>query len=469
MDLILSVLDLDDLSFLNSPLPVPCQPLCQPLHTGSHPFPEAAMFLRVLKFLTTLWLTSLLLSGCLSKDPAAPPATVTVKAGESSAIVSWEADPAVEYWLFFAPKSVAPTTTDMSRGWTDLLGGSVIIRAKSPATVINLVNDTEYVFTVNGRVDGGPGGKGAPLTYATPRAAGTQWSASTSPLNAAQGLRAATYGGVYVAAGLGGALVTSADGVTYATVNSTTNRQLNGATFLGGYKLVGDGGTILTSADAITWASQTSNTTNHLYGVGTNGLTTTVAVGAAGTILTSSDGLTWKPVVSNTSNDLYAVAYSNLNGGLWIAVGAGGVILKSPDADAWTPVNMNSGTPADLRGVSYALLPLATGQTTATSAFVAVGAGGTILTSADGSNWIRSTATINSKTGTNLSSINWNAVTYGKQFVVVGSGGNILTSKDGITFIASDPTGTPQELYAVARGYLGYSAAGAAATVLLSK
>jgi hypothetical protein len=259
-----------------------------------HPFqislPEAAMFLRVLKFLTTIWLTTLLLSGCLSNDPPGPPTGLTVRAGETSAIVTWAADPGVEYWVFYAPKSVAPTTTDMSKGWTDLVGGSVLIRAQSPATVINLTNDTEYVFTVNGRISGGPGGKGATLTYATPRAAGTEWSSSTSTLNGAQGLRAATYGGVYVAAGSGGALVTSADGVTYATVNSTTNRQLNGATFLGGYKLVGNDGTILTSADAITWASQTSNTTNHLYGVGNNGLATTVAVGAGGTFVVSTDG-----------------------------------------------------------------------------------------------------------------------------------------------------------------------------------
>ena len=248
------------------------------------------MFLRVLKFLTTIWLTTLLLSGCLSNDPPGPPTGLTVRAGETSAIVTWAADPGVEYWVFYAPKSVAPTTTDMSKGWTDLVGGSVLIRAQSPATVINLTNDTEYVFTVNGRISGGPGGKGATLTYATPRAAGTEWSSSTSTLNGAQGLRAATYGGVYVAAGSGGALVTSADGVTYATVNSTTNRQLNGATFLGGYKLVGNDGTILTSADAITWASQTSNTTNHLYGVGNNGLATTVAVGAGGTFVVSTDG-----------------------------------------------------------------------------------------------------------------------------------------------------------------------------------
>jgi hypothetical protein len=91
------------------------------------------------------------------------------------------------------------------------------------------------------------------------------------------------------------------------------------------------------------------------------------------------------------------------------------------------------------------------------------------LTSADGSIRTLSTATINSQNATPLSTVNRNAVTYGKQFVVVGSGGNILTSKDGSTFTASAPTGTTQDLFAVARGYLGYSAAGAGGTVLLSK
>ena len=427
------------------------------------------MFLRVLKFLTTIWLTTSLLGGCLSNDPPGAPTGLAVQAGETSAVVTWAVDPAVEYWLFYAPKSVAPTTTDMSKGWTDLAGGSVVIRVQSPATIINLANETEYVFTVNGRVNGGPGGKGATLTYATPRPAGTQWTSSTSPLNGAQGLRAATFGSVYVAAGLSGALVTSLDGVKYVAVNSTTNRHLNSATFLGSYKLVGDSGTILVSADATTWTAQASNTSNHLYGIGNNGLATTVAVGAGGTILTSSDGLTWTPAVSNTARDLYGVAYSSLSGGRWIAVGAGGVMLQSVDALTWTPIN--SGTTADLRGVSYALLPLATGQTTASSAFVAVGTGGTIVTSTDGSSWSRNSATITSQAGTplNLSAVNWNAITYGTQFIVVGSGGNILTSKDGSTFTASAPTGVTQELFAVARGYLGYSTAGAAGTLLLSK
>ena len=443
-----------------------------------HPFqislPEAAMFLRVLKFLTTIWLTTSLLGGCLRNDPPGPPTGLTVKAGESSAVVTWAVDPEVEYWLFYAPKSVAPTTTDMSKGWTDLAGGSVVIRVQSPATVINLTNDTEYVFTVNGRVSGGPGGKGATLNYATPRAGGGEWTSSQS---GSQELRAATYGGVYVAAGLRGALVTSLDGIKYETVNSTTDSNLHSATFLGGYKLVGDGGTILVSSDAKDWkalGSETTKTDRDLYGIGNNGLATTVAVGASGTIVVSTDGATWKSADSKTSNHLYGVAYSSLKGGLWIAVGAGGVMLKSQDAFDWTPIDL--GTTADLRGVdlrgvSYALLPLATGQSTATSVFVAVGSGGTILTSADGSIWTRSTDPINSQTGTpvNLSTVNWNAITYGKQFVVVGSGGNILTSKDGNTFTASAQTGTTEDLHAVARGYLGYSAAGAGGTVLLSK
>jgi len=427
------------------------------------------MFLRVLKLLTTTWLTTLLVFGCGSSTPPAPPSGLSVQAGEASAVVSWTTTPGVEYWLFYAPKSVAPTSTDMSKGWTDLVGGNVVIRVQSPATIINLSNDKEYVFTVNGRVDGGPGGKGATLTYATPRLSGTNWTTSTTPLSAAQPLRAATFSSVYVAAGSGGALITSADGKTYAAVDSTTTRNLNGAAFLGSYKLVGDGGTILASPDAITWTPQVSNTTNDLYGIGTNGLALSVAVGARGVILTSADGLTWAQAVSNTTSDLYAVAYSSLNGGIWIAVGAGGTMLQSADALTWTPIS--SGTTADLHGVNYALLPLATGETVATSAFVAVGAGGTIVTSANGLSWGPITAAITSASGTplNPSNVRWNAITYGTQFIVVGSGGNILTSTDGRTFTASAPTGTSQELFAVTRGYLGYSAAGASGTVLLSK
>ena len=54
--------------------------------------------------------------------------------------------------------------------------------------------------------------------------------------------------------------------------------------------------------------------------------------------------------------------------GTFVAVGVGGTILTSPDGVNWTA--QNSGTNNHLRGVTYG-----------NGTFVAVGLGGTILTS----------------------------------------------------------------------------------------
>jgi hypothetical protein len=119
----------------------------------------------------------------------------------------------------------------------------------------------------------------------------------------------------------------------------------------------------------------------------------------------------------------------------------------------WQPVTTN--TTADLRGVSYGVTSLTTGA----SAYVAVGASGTVLTSTDGVNWTVQTL----PGGGNL-----NAVTFGLQFIAVGAGGRIFTSADGVVWVLSPPA-TSQNLYAVAHGSLDYSAVGAGGSNLLSK
>jgi len=427
------------------------------------------MFLRRLKHLWMSMLPVLLLVACGGSSAPAPTG-LSVKAGESSALVHWDMESGVEYWLFYAPKSVAPTTTDMSRGWTGLTGGNVVIRVQSPTTVTGLSNDIEYVFTVNGRTNGGPGGPGASLVSATPRLAGSDWALTAAPIAPSQPLRAVAQGALTVAGGTSGTLITSSDLQVWTKRDqAATTSNLNAGAFLTSYRFVGDNGTILTSTDAINWTLQASNTSANLYGIGTNNLNTAVAVGANGTILTSIDGLTWASARSNTQRDLYGVTYSSAGSGLWIAVGAGGTILQSADALTWTLID--AGTTADLRGVQYALLPLATGATVATGVFVAVGSNGTLLNSANGTAWTRSAAPTPAPTAMTQSfaQTQWNAVTYGRQFVAVGAGGLVATSLDGIQWRASNPTGTTENLLAVVPGPLSYSAVGANATVLVAK
>ena len=76
-------------------------------------------------------------------------------------------------------------------------------------------------------------------------------------------------------------------------------------------------------------------------------------------------GTTWTQRTSGTGNELEGVAYGN---GRFVAVGNGGTILTSPDGVNWT--RRTSGTRSWLGGVTYG-----------NGTFVAVGEEGIILTS----------------------------------------------------------------------------------------
>ncbi len=421
------------------------------------------MLLRSLKLFTAALIAALMSVACGNGDPAPAPTGVVGSVNESSVTVAWDMADGVEYWLFFGPTSVAPTTTASMQGWFGLPGGNVLLKATSPTIVTGLVNGQSYSFSINGRSNGGPGGPGSTAVVATPRIAGAQWSAAA--VAGATDLRATVYGATtattttaavntYVAAGTGGAIYSSLDGATWSALNFTSSSRINGASYFSTFKLVGDNGLVLVSSDATSWTTPTTGTTQNLYAIATNYYSLNVAVGANGTIITSPDGLTWSAATSSgTSRDLYAVGYSTYNGGTWLAVGAGGTIVKSSDGLTWTSVTSN--TPVDLRGITYGLTSTSTGAT----AFAAVGDSGTVLSSVDASTWIAQ-----SLPGAN----SLNAVTFGAQFVTVGEGGRIFISTDAVNWTLTT-SATSHNLYAVGRGNLNYLAVGAAGTNLLSK
>lgn len=401
-----------------------------------------------------------LLSACGGGSSAEPPINLKVEVGETSATVTWDTVPNVEYWVFYAPTLYAPVDNSKMTLWFNLPGGNVERAVSSPFEVTGLFPGLPYSFTVNARVDGGPGGPAAQTVTVTPRLAGGVWRDASSVVGSPN-IKSVAFTGGFVAVGENGKIIDSLDALTWNDVTSPTNTHLNGITFgpenLGGLITVGDGGTILTGLDSSAWTARTSGTSANLYGVAVNGSTLAVAVGAGGVILTSADGIAWTPATdSGTTQDLYGVQFV---GNFWLAVGVNGTVVKSLDGQTWKI--QTTPTTATLRSIAYTALDV-----NSSPAYVVVGAGGVVLTSAD---LTTTTGTPTWKTVIGVpATANLNSVVYGGQFVAVGDAGVTFTSADGVTWKTVTPV-TTQNLTTVVRGPSMYAALGAAGTNLTSK
>lgn len=141
-----------------------------------------------------------------------------------------------------------------------------------------------------------------------------------------------------------------------------------------------------------------------------------ICAAASSTSAATLDNWTWRNPAP-TGNNMLGLTYGN---GLFVAVGNGGTILTSADGVNWTqqlaPPNAN------LAAVTYGL-----------GMFAAVGidssgsSANVILTSADGTSWTQVLG--------GLGTAGLNAVTFGGgEFVAVGTAGNNLSSSDGIVW-----------------------------------
>ena len=118
----------------------------------------------------------------------------------------------------------------------------------------------------------------------------------------------------------------------------------------------------------------------------------------------------WHSRQSGTTGNLLGVAFGNE----FVAVGSGGVVLTSPDGTTWQ-VGSN-GTGDDLLGVTYANLNLLK--------YIAVGPG-VVFTSTAGTSWHEETLT-----GTGPDT--FQAVVQAHPSIIgVGTGGALVTSPDG--------------------------------------
>ena len=135
--------------------------------------------------------------------------------------------------------------------------------------------------------------------------------------------------GRFVAVGRSGTIAISTDGVKWTARTTSTSDILNDVAFDGknyvvvGEPSVGGAGTVLTSPDLLTWAGHTPPWTTSLLRRVAHGTDGFIAVGGDG-ILASPDGKSWTQVVTSSLFEGYGVVWT---GSRFVAVGAGGAIL----------------------------------------------------------------------------------------------------------------------------------------------
>jgi hypothetical protein len=270
---------------------------------------------------------------------------------------------------------------------------------------------------------------------------------------------------LYVAVGNNGAVLTSADAVTWSPVYANTTKTLNDICFGNGlFVAVGVDGTIITSEDGITWTKSISTALINLTSVVFAGdsspgssINNFVATSTTGQIIISPDASAWVTTPSVVSVNLHSVAYKN---NFLVAVGDEGTILTSIDSITWTV--QDSPTMYNLKTVSYDY-----------DQWIIAGEVSVVLISMDGINWgygytdtfraaaksssnitvfvgdggvIYKTSDINLTMCNSGTSENLYDIVYAtNKFVAVGTSGTIITSTDGVTW-TSVTSGTTNDL-----------------------
>ena len=282
-----------------------------------------------------------------------------------------------------------------------------------------------------------------------------QWQPAIS--NTTQTLYKANYdGGVWVAVGDNGTVVTSVDGITWAPQISTTTATLRDVYYSNGlWVAVGGNGTddtIITSPDGINWTPRItpriSSFNLTLSGISYTGGKWIASTTYSDQVLTSTDGINW--TVQSLSfiynNQSFSLRYVSLKcgNGKWVATIGTDVYTSSDNGITWELTFSRS------RGIIY-YISYSNGK------FAASGFYGTILTSSDGAKWTYGTITefggvdnicygngkwltctsaqvLNSSNGANWHS--WSkpgllsAAYNGTQWLLVGGNGTILYNSD---------------------------------------
>ncbi len=281
-------------------------------------------------------------------------------------------------------------------------------------------------------------------------------------------------GGTVLRTGTSGQIWLAANAGTTSDLNRVAYFSGSGFNY---YVAVGDSGVIRKSVDGTTWSTLNSGTTQRLVGIGnrTAGTIKLVAVADDSTVLVSDNhGTNWSaltvnapfPIITADGATAYGVGGFQMaapdNGTNWsyalpkvgslLGIGHGNgryVILGgqyrlySTDLENWIPATVSYGHNSVVFG-NGVLVSVGSGSNTEGRGYVS--------TSVDGNEWTdRITPT----------QIPLNAVTYaGSRFVAVGDGGTILSSTDGINWVNRTPARNASPLRGVAYGNGVFAAIG---------
>ncbi len=224
----------------------------------------------------------------------------------------------------------------------------------------------------------------------------------------------------FVASSYRGSVYTSPDGFTWTerSLGLGTGRVVQGLEWNGSVYVAAFGSLLMSSPDAVDWTSR-QETLETIAGVTWNAAAGKFLAASQQTGFLSANGSAWSSGTAIQSTGTSVTSVAN-NGSTYVAVGAGGLIRTSTDGTTWT--TRASGTTGFLVKVLWSA---------SRSQFVVVGEAGIVLTSPNGTTWTRRI----SGTSNDLNGITWS----GSVYVAVGSGGLILTSPDAVAWTKRTP------------------------------
>ncbi|MFC5470960.1 leucine-rich repeat domain-containing protein [Cohnella suwonensis] len=222
----------------------------------------------------------------------------------------------------------------------------------------------------------------------------------------------------FLGVGYRGSIMTSKDGVRWASVPSPTKETLTKIIQAGDtFYATGTNGLIMSSKDEKNWTKKTTNATTTINSIAWNGHTF-VAVGNKGLLLVSQDGNQWSKMAMSYKNNFYDIVWGKDNFVMTTSIYYLNerelTILRSPDGQHWEQSTFESEF--HLQNGSTGLY----GISLVGDYYIATGAWGSVYLSEDAEHWFMQPKVTNAD-------LNY-AIEYKGKVYVMGAGGTVISA-----------------------------------------